>query len=425
MFEVLVWLRGLPERVTGSRWLRAALALLILAGHLAAMTAAGRSWLKVGFNSVPKVAPAFPPGRNGLGALSVSNRLLAARWDSSHYIGGALRGFDHCPKQDLRKANLIVVNDICDFKFYPTYPWMGRQVARLTGLAADYSLLGISLLASALLLYLWTSPPIVRILGSPQTLLSLMLFATFPSAFYLVSVHTESLTILTGFAAFLALRNRSYLWGALVAGASTGVHFRALGFGLAYGAALLVSFVWDRPRGLSSIAARLLGLVLSGWGVFVLWGYYAVQYHDPLLYLHSVEAGRWFPHAYNGTYAASIFMSMKQPYAGPVLMIVGLVAALGIWDFLKNLTAAERAFVIVALAFLVGAPLFSRKGDFMGMQRYVLCAFPIFFAVARALRGRILALGGWTTLSLLHYWHVELCLYLSYTTSFVCPCWSY
>lgn len=425
MFGMLGWVQRLPERVTGSRWLRAALAVAILAGHLVAVTAAGRSWLKVGFNSTPAVAPKFPPGRNGLGALSVSNRLLVARWDSAHYIGGALRGFDHCPKQDLRKTNLVAINDICDFKFYPVYPWMGRQVARLTGLAADYSLLAISLLASALLLYLWTSPIIVRTFGSRQTLVSLLLFATFPSAFYLVSVHTEALTILTGFGAFLALRNRSYLLGAVIAGASTGVHFRALGFGLAYAAALAASFIWDRPRGGRAVWGRLLGLLLSGWGVLALWGYYAVAYQDPLLYLHSVEAGRWVPRAYNGTYAASIFMSMKQPYAGPVLMIVGMVTAIGVWDFLKDLTAAERAFVLVAVAFLVGAPLFSRKGDFMGMQRYVLCAFPVFFAVARGLRGRILALGGWTTLSLLHYWHVELCLYLSYTTSFGCPCWSF
>jgi hypothetical protein len=420
-----VFFVSLPERITGSRILRALLAVALLLGHFHAMTVAGKEWLKLDFNSRPTAPPVLPPGRVTLDRVENVTRLLSSRWDSGHYIPTALRGFDLCPPQDTKAADLKALNDLCDFKFYPTYPWLGRKLSVLTGAPVDFTLMAVTLAASLLLLFLWTGPAIVTLIGAPQTLLSLFLFSIFPSAFHLITVHTESLTILTGFAAFIALRKKSYFWGAVIAGASTGVHFRAVGFGLAYGGALLASFMFDRPQGRRAMAARLAGLVFSVWGIVALWGYYGINYGDALLYVHSVESGRWVPPPYDGTYVAAFFLSMRPPFAGPVLMLVGLAAVMGVRSFLRDLPASEKVFAVLAVVLMLGIPLVSRKGDFMGIQRYVLCAFPVFFMVARAFRGRWLALSGWTVLSTLHLWHVELCLYLTHTTSVACDLWRF
>jgi hypothetical protein len=419
--------RRLAAALTGSRLARALLAAAILAAQLGAVTAAGKSWLKRPFNNLPAHPPAFPVGKAAPTTDELRNdtRLLVSRWDSGHYIATALRGFTACPKQDLKGKPLVWIGELCGFRFYPTYSFLGRGLAAATGLAVDWALFAVAVTASFALLYLWTGPAVVTALGPGRTLLSLGLFAAFPSAFYLVSLHAESLTILFGLASFVALRGRHYLVGALLAGAATGVHFRATGFGVAYGAALLASFWFDRPRGGRALAARLAGLPLAGWGGASLAGYYLWTYNDPLLYFHSGYASRWVPRGYDGTLAYEVYSSMKPPYAGPVLLVVLVVAAIGARETLRRFAPVERVFLAIAAAFLVLVPLATRAGDYMGMQRYLLSVFPLFFAVASALFRHPGALALWLGASAAHYWHVELCIYLSYTTEYSCPCWKY
>ncbi len=50
---------------------------------------------------------------------------------------------------------------------------------------------------------------------------------------------------------------------------------------------------------------------------------------------------------------------------------------------------------------------------FSGMNRYLLLALPLFFAIAAATKDKPLAIASWLLVSLAHYWGVNACYYVA------------
>lgn len=411
-------MRWLATRLTSSRLARLWLAALVLAAHLVAVGVQGQTLFKRPFvvaGPGPTIGADAP-----VDSIQHWRRLVVSAWDSGQYLVVALRGHSRCPRADTRKADYRELTQRCNVNFYPAYGLAGMLVNRVTKIPVDWALFGISVLCGLGTLYLMTSRAIVSALGATETLLALYLFAVFPSAFHLVVVLTESPMLFFAIAAFVALRRRSYLGSALLAGAGTGVHFRGTGMGIACGLAVLVSFLTDTPRGRGELARRVAAVLLCCWGGALLWAWYGYMYKDPLLYIHAAQGARYIaPGSQSATVAYNLYASLKPTYAGILILLVTLLGAFGFRATLAAFERPERVYMVVFTAF-IGTALMSRGGDWIALPRYMFSLFPLFFFLARTFRGKTAALAIWTVVCLAHYWEVELCAYVGFQSMSLC-----
>jgi hypothetical protein len=402
--------------------LRLALALAIVGFHLWAFSSASMHWTGTPFDREPGQPPRFADvsRAQGPGDPEHWNRLAVSRWDAQHYLGTAIRGFSQCPPEDLRGKPLEPYIALCDFKFYPAYSILGKMLTFGGKLPVDYALLFVSVMSSIATIFMWTSRAMVSALGIRATYLSLLLLGTFPSAFHLVSIHTEALLLAVAFGGFIALRNRAWLIAAIGAGGASLVHARGFGFSVGCGIAILVSFFTDPPRKTAEWIERALSVPISGWGGLAMAGYFFFRYRDPLLYAHAANTNRWAPAL--DPEGVAFLRSFDPPYAGVVLVAVSLLVLVGWRQTLFAFRPVERIYLVIATLVSIIPVLASRSGDYYGVNRYLLCVFPLFFAIAMVLRRSMAATGAWIAASLWHYWNVELCMYLGQNGAILCPC---
>ncbi|MEA2699633.1 MAG: hypothetical protein QOI66_3904 [Myxococcales bacterium] len=400
------------QRSARTTWFRLAFALLCLAAHLAVNVQSGKRF-GMPFNAAPGAAPAYV--NPGDGSPARWNRLVVSRWDAGSYVGLGLRGYSQCPPT-LDPKNLAPAMRICNLAFYPSYALVGWLLSFGGRLAIDYVLWGISLGASLIFLFLWTGDTLVSRLGLWETYLSLILLNTFTTGFSLVTVQTEPLTLAATLGSFIALHNRRFFLAAILAGFATGLRITALSVGGACALAILIITIAERPLDAATWAKRILQLVLCFWGEIVLATYHAIRFGDPLIYIHA--HGQAFKHE-------SPWKKLLDPQSlwfvrsieHPLHEGVWLVAAL-LWFLLGHRKALGR-FPVHEQAFwyalFIGTLVLAGIGvlplSFVGMNRYVLLALPLFLAMAAMMKNRPTLLVFWIVISLFHYWNVDLCEY--------------
>lgn len=405
--------RARLERLGRAVWFRAALAVALLAIHLGAMMYSGAARFDVPFNAAPGEPPAF---RNPA-AESVPqrwNRLVVSRWDAGQYVELGLRGYRYCPPR--RESGNMVNTRTCNLAFYPTYGLMGRALTFGGRIPIDYALFGISLVSGFVFLFLWTGPALVERLGLGETYLALLLFNAFTTGFSLVSVQTEPLTLALSLGAFVAFRRRWWLLAGFLAGATGAM--RITGVATAAACAVAIAFVsWsERPLPRRELALRVAAIALCGWGAAALAGYHAYRFGDALAYVHAHSQA--FKHAPR---LGALLMpkpewlthSIEQPLHEGVWLVLGVLwFLLGHRQALRRFKPAEQAFWYVLFLGVVGIAAVGQVAIwFQGMNRYLLLALPLFFAMAAVLRTRPLALAFWLLLSTWHYWNVDICEY--------------
>jgi hypothetical protein len=414
-------MRWLCKRLTSSRLARLAFAVLVISAQILAIGAEGRLVFHRPFVASGPGPIAPPPSSS---SVAHYKRLVVSSWDSGSYILHAMRGFSLCPGEDLSPAHHAHVDYAglirrCNVTFFPLYGQVGGWISRLTHIPVDWSLFLLTVACAIGALYLLTSPAIVSAVGATQAVLAVYLFAIFPGAFYMATVLTEAPMLLCAVGAFVALRRKRYLLGGCLAGIATALHFRGIGVGAAYGAALVVSVVTDMPRTRLEWARRVAAALTCCSGVVALFAFYAIRFHDPLIYFHAVMAVRWVPPGADGTAAYSIMASLKAPYAGPMIAMLAVLSALGARSTLRDFWKHEQVYLAAYTAFLLTA-IVSRGGDWLGLPRYIASVFPIFLVLARTFRGRTTAVVIWTILCLLDYWHIELCWFIGQQNTAQC-----
>jgi hypothetical protein len=411
---------------------RLAVALAMLGLQLLVAIHSGDRFDVKAFNARPGDPPHF---RNPAGDWAPENwdRLVVSRWDSGNYIELGLRGYQYCPP---RSKTLPVRAAGCNLAFYPTYGLIGRYVARLTRLPIDYALFVVSLVASFIFLYLWTSKELTSRLGVAETYLALLCFGAYTTGYCLVTVQTEPLTLVLAIGAYVAFVRRRLLLGALLAGATSGIRITGVAIGMAFAAGLLVELLRERPRkAWPWIRAVLLG-VLCIWGQLALMAYHAHRFGDPLTYIHA--HGQLFHHDHPGLAALlppdpeKIAASLDWPlHEGLWLAAALLWFALGHREALRRFPIAEQAFWYVTYLATVGiATVGMMPIQLAGMSRYLLLALPMFFAMGAVMRRRPMLALIWIAISAWHYWNIDICTYtggMGNHTAVVChtPWWGH
>jgi hypothetical protein len=410
-------LRPIVARVAVSLPFRVAVAVVCLVFHTMMMARVGRDRFDYKFNAAPGQAPVFHHPESDARPENW-DRLIVSRWDAQHYEAIALRGYATCKSASQLQSGEFPDDDkTCELDFYPTYGWLGAAVMKVTHLPVDYALYGISLAASFFFLLMWTSRTMVDGLGLGLTYLSLLLLNLFDTAYTLVTVQTEPCVLVLTLGAFLCLRKRWLLFGAILAGAATSIRISGVATGFAYCAGLLVLTLREPPRERAGWVWRGALMAVSGWGIIALMAYYRHRFGDALIYAHAHE--RAFNH--HPSLAKILIpdgrLLMQSIWAEPnegVILAAGLLwFALGHRKGLVGFPLEGKAFFYVLFFGIVGICMYgSVEYAYGGNSRYMVTVLPIFFAMAGMMRRRPVVLALWLFMSVMHYYHGNICFYV-------------
>jgi hypothetical protein len=259
---------------------------------------------------------------------------------------------------------------------------------------------------------LWTSSAMTSRFGVGKTFLALVLLNVFTTGFTLVGIQTEPVFLMLTLGAFVAFERRWYVLGAFLAGATGLIRISGAATAAAFGLALLVATLRQPPQGARARAARIASFALPAWGQLSLWAYYFFRFGEPLIYFRAhgelIKRELGFVSDPN-----AILRGFDMPIHEVVWLILAMIFFLiGHRDALRRFSAPAQTFLYALVVFAIGIPVY---GTFTlgltGMTRYLLHAWPIFFAMAAIMATRPALLAFWVMVSAWHYWQVDLCFY--------------
>ena len=310
-----------------------------------------------------------------------------ARWDSFWFYDIADQGYTGTETQGSRWPYDVKQHYRRPI-FLPLYPATMRLGASISG--TDYFRAGLwvsrlALLATLVMLWLYhqstRSPQ-----SSPMT--SIVTLLSFPAAFILVSVYSESLFLALALASFLLTHRRHY--AAASVAAFLAPLTRINGAALIPALAILGWQQWHRDGERVRAFAPALGAIL---GIIAMLAFYDWQLGDPLAYPHCKELywGSGFSWPWNslGDGLVRAWTALRQPGLGsvctalePVCAALVLVAVVGLsiqrrWaEAVFTLGSASMVFVSTSI---------------WGMPRFTIILFPVFLWLADLSRKSLLA----------------------------------
>lgn len=284
-------------------------------------------------------------------------------WDSGHYVSIATDGY-HYPQQ----------------AFFPLWPLFIKMIS-LAGIphyTAAFLLSFIFGLSTFVLFYILA----VRLIGKTFAKYALILFASFPSTMFLHAAYTEGIFLTLTLLSFLMLERKSYLLSAIFAGFSTMTRLAGVGIAVSY-----LFFKQSIFRKLTLIAVGLSGLWLYMLFLQIIFG-------NGLLFIDAQKswcqsAGHCqfkFPLTVVFEYGRLVLTGWIRPNLSTTFIdwtssVTFLALLFIVWRKLNKVYFVYSLLVIIL-------PLMS--GSIVGMVRYVLPAFPVFFIAPFLIRSKIL-----------------------------------
>lgn len=285
-----------------------------------------------------------------------------AYWDSGQYTGIALKGYEF-PQQ----------------AFFPLWPLLIKALT-LTGLSVEVSLYLLTLIFS-LTTFIFFYLLAVKILSKKEARYALLLFCAYPTSMFLISGYTESAFLTFTLLAFLLLEKGNYIAASLIGGLSS--------FTRLVGTAVALSFLTVS----SKITKRLLYFSLCLWGFMAYAVYLFVNYKEPLYFMKAGQAwcevsgrcGLTFPLAPLYYYAKFIIEGWIKPNFTSMTDFLASVIFIFLLYFVWKKLGLK--YFIYSLAVIL-TPLMS--GSTVGMIRYVMVAFPVFYVLPSLLRSKVI-----------------------------------
>jgi hypothetical protein len=298
-------------------------------------------------------------------------------FDSGWYLSIASNGYSYTKGQQSSVA------------FFPAYPLTVRAVATtgVSEVVAGAALTLLSGLAVALLWWTWLR----RRLEGRARMLAFALLLLYPYAWFLYgSLYADAFFLALVLGAFVALDHRRWVLAGVLGGIATAARpvAPAVIIGL-LAVALDQSGVLRRERTDSAPRARWrfdrsklrlsqVAVLLSAAGLLLWCGYLWRRFDDPLAFMTVQEAPGWAQPAGPRTWFKVLFFELVRdgapfalrliPQAVATLTCLALVPA--VWKRF-GWGYGVYTFVVVAIP-AIGT------GDFQGMGRYLLAAFPVF-----------------------------------------------
>jgi Gpi18-like mannosyltransferase len=284
-------------------------------------------------------------------------------WDAGHYTTIASFGYRY-PQQ----------------AFFPLWPFIIKLLSMMgiTTFLSSYILTFIFGLATFILFYLLAK----SIMGKSGARLALLAFAVFPSTMFLITGYTESLFLALALLAFYLLEKGKYFSASLVSALATAVRLA--------GIAVSLATVFSVRKTYQKVIFPVVGAV----GLVSYMLYLKIYFGNPLLFLQAQSA--WcelsyrcaltFPLVPIISYGLGIWEGIYTPglyydFIDWVAAVIFIILLIRVYKDLK-LPYFVYSFITVLL------PLLS--GSTVGMVRYVLVAFPVFFILPSFVRSKII-----------------------------------
>lgn len=314
----------------------------------------------------------------------------ASTWDGGWYLAVARDGYPDAVPEAAGST----------LAFFPVYPLLVRAVdglSWLTPVGAALLVGGVAALAAAVVIWLLGR----ALLGADVADRAVALFAFFPGSFVLSMVYAEGVLLLLASGCLFALVRRRWLLAGVLAAVATASRPNAI--------ALVASCAWAAVVTIRSRGSwrSLLAPALAPLGIVGFFAYLWARTGEATAWFQAQRAGwqeRVLPLAIVDDlqqFAQDPFVDMNNTVvvAGALLTLVGVALLLR-----SRLPGEIVVFAIVVLGLaLVSETLGPRP-------RFILAAFPVFYAVAARLRGTAFssvlgmsacALGGFTVLSVI------------------------
>ncbi|CAA9261512.1 MAG: hypothetical protein AVDCRST_MAG20-2730 [uncultured Acidimicrobiales bacterium] len=313
---------------------------------------------------------------------------VASTWDGGWYLAIAGGGY----------PTSVPAAGGSTLAFFPVYPLLVRAVDRLplvTPIGAGLLVSGVASVGAAVVIWLLGR----HLLGADAADRAVALLAFFPGSFVLSMVYAEGVMLLVTAGCLLALVRERWLTAGVLAAVATATRPNA--------AAVIGSCGWAALVAIRSRGAwrSLVAPALAPLGILGFFAYLWARTGEATAWFDAQRAG-WEERVVPLAVVDDVRQLVEDPFldmnntvvvAGTLLAVVGLVLLAR-----SGLPGEVVVFAVIVLGLaLVSETLGPRP-------RFVLAAFPLFYAAAARLRGAAFssvlgmaacALGGFTVLS--------------------------
>jgi len=290
------------------------------------------------------------------------------RWDGWWYVAIARSGYTYRP------------HHMSSVAFFPTYPLIVRVVSTVVPGGAALAAIATTLAAgsvSLVLLYRWCA----RRMSPRAANAAVVTVALYPFAWFLYgAAYSDAVYLALDIGAFLLLEDDRLWWAAAVGAIATACRPTAITLVIGLVAVAVDRAGTDRAhtRRVAAASASLIGL-----GLWCTW--LTARFGNPFAFIETEGAPGWNqPPGVRTWLKLDLFTKLgKLPppeSVAVVLQIVMVVVFLALLPLVRR--QFGRGYAIYAAA-AIAVPTIS-TGDFLGVGRYVLAAFPVFAAVGAA-----------------------------------------
>jgi len=287
-----------------------------------------------------------------------------AHFDGIHYLRLIRHGYDDTGSQ----------------AFFPVYPLLIRTLSFgvIDPLIVATLLNTIFLLST---LYL-----VISSLKGHRITRFIILFLTFPTSFYFLSVYTEAFFVLLVVLFFHFTGRKKYLVAAIVAGIASATRL----VGIFLSLALLIEFIRDRR----SIYNSALLLLVSISGLLGYTYFLFARFGDPLMFMHVQSMFG------NGRSGSDIVLLPQVIYRYLRIFVTAAPLSLlylrAVWELVAFVLALVALYVyrhkisLSALIFCLCAILLpTLSGTLSSIPRYLIVAIPLFVVISQNLRSKV------------------------------------
>lgn len=275
--------------------------------------------------------------------------------------------------------------------FFPLYPILINIFHNLLGnLYQSYLTSGILISIASLIFAIVGLYKLIRLdFKQDMALIALILLISFPTAYYLISVYTESLFLALTVWSFYFVRQKRYFLAALLGGLS--------GITRIIGVFIFIPLLWEYLKLKHKDYKSLFLLIIPAFLlIYIIYIWYKTG--DPLTIINSVSifgaqrSGQLIllPQVFY-RYVFKILPNINYNYF-PGLFTAVLELTTGLVFTLLTIVTFIKLRLSYALLFLYSFIIPTFSGSFSSLPRYVLIIFPVYILAATLLRKRMILL---------------------------------
>jgi Gpi18-like mannosyltransferase len=282
--------------------------------------------------------------------------------------------------------------------FFPLLPLLTKIIHLVTRLNFQYSALLINLVSTYFsFLYLYLIGLKFFNMNS-KAVKTLLLFAFFPTAYFLFAYYSESLFCALLFGSFYYALNKKWLVSSLFLAFLTATRL----VGIVAVVAVLIEYLADKEFQVRNIKPDILYFFLAPIGMAAYMIYLFHTYHDALYFQTAYRYGvGWAYQRFSPNIVGTIFNEVKQTilswHKNKVSLTQGVFLTFGFWVFaliisLKSVKKVPISFVAFNLLCLL---IFVLAGNFTGDDRYILPFLSIYLYLVSVLSRREASFSIW------------------------------